>query len=1145
MDRQLLELKQQLPRTLIGIGLCSGLVSTHFFAKAPFLVMGGIIIFAIYMAIRLPSWVTLNIQSLNVEQKRDRLNSIVPIGMGLGAACACYSVVWTQNATQMDYILMGLWAAYCGIGAGLALSAVPRIASFVMFTCIAPASIAMLLTFEPINMIFAGIVLCGSFIGHSQFGRIGAILAELALSAEETKLQAKRINEKFRTYIESASDWAWERNADGKLIYISESFESVTGLSVEDALKHGNMQLVGMASSEQTQTFAAFVDAFSNRKPIRDIRYCLTGANGALLTVSTSGLPQYDENGEFCGYVGWTRNITREAEAERRLAESEERYRDFAESAGDWVWETDAELRYSYFSARASEITGLDHQKFIGTPITRDGPQVADEDWRSFGDKLDARKTINSFVSCIDRGAESNIWIERSAKPVFHANGEFKGYRGIARDVTKRVEAEQQAKSANEALELANSKLEDTVRSRTKALEERTKLLSEVLETMGNGVVVLDGDYQIIDTNAKAWRASGLPKELWAPGSAIDTVLEIGIRHGLYDYSSVNEYLTACREAIAQSGEFRATRRQTDGITIEEHVCAKPSGGVVVTYNDITEAQAREDHLQELTDELLTAKDAAEAANRAKSEFLANMSHEIRTPMNGVIGMASLLLDTPLNEKQSDMARVIMTSGDALLKIINDILDLSRLEAGKFRLTNEPFDLRGSIEDVAALLALRVEEKNLEMLVRYQPLLGEKFVGDAGRLRQVITNLVGNAVKFTERGHVLIAVSGKRRGEIAELEISVSDTGCGIPVEKLQSIFEEFEQVDSSAARKHDGAGLGLAITKRMVETMGGAITVESEIGKGSTFTVRLPLAIDENADTPLLSSTQNFDGLRAVIVDDNDVNRTILVEQLSSWGLAADAFESAQAGLAAMKAAAEAEKPYSIAILDYQMPEMDGIELAKKIRCVEMIATTPLILLTSAGRKGDPSGLAGELFSAYLVKPARSSMLLDSIMTALNDGAVAKLKLSAAKMAEEKEIHQRLTHPDGRPLRVLVAEDNVVNQMVVKAMLQKLGCHVSIAENGVIAVDRYKEDNADIILMDISMPEMDGTEATLHIRSHQVETGIRTPIIGVTAHAMREDRQRCLDSGMDDYLPKPIKQKPLCEMIMKWIDQESGQKAV
>ncbi len=1147
VDRQLRELQQQLPRVMIGIGLCSLLIGFHFSKYALSTVVIGNSVFFLFLAVRLPTWFQMDIDAMSALQKRQRVNTVTPVIIGLGIACSIFAIHLSRYADFGGYVLLALWCAFCGIGSAFSLAAVPRAALASMMLCLVPFSTMILFSNNSDLMLLGGILLCAAVVGWLQQSRYGALISEMSLSEQQTRHLADEAANNLRTFIESASDWAWERDAEGKLIYISQNFERITGRKMSEVLGRGSAAVIQPHEQIDDST-VRIAEAVQNRMPITDFRYSMKRADGLILHLSTSGQPKFDATGKFTGYVGWTRDISAEVEAEQRLRKSEERYRDFAESAGDWAWETDGALRYTYVSERATKITGVDHRKIIGAKFSLSGYGVNAEDWAPLIEQIKTHQPFFDFIHCIKRDDGSPVWISRSAKPVFDERGAFQGYRGVAREVTVRVRARQEAADAQKKLEENNAHLEDIVRERTTDIERKSQLLAEVMESMAQGVVVLDHEFNIIDLNEKAWADSGLPKELWAIGANIRPVLSIGIRHGLYEYASCEEYFDVCAEAIATSGRFQAIRRQKDGEIIEENIRARPSGGYVVTYNDITVTQKREDDLRELSNELLQSRDAAEAANRAKSEFLANMSHEIRTPMNGVVGMASLLLDTNLTDKQSDMARVIVSSGDALLKIINDILDFSRLEAGKFRLVNEPFDLRSSIDDVASLLALRVEEKDLEMMVRYQPDLGGNFVGDPGRVRQIVTNLVGNAVKFTDEGHVLLEVSGKRRGELADVVISVTDTGCGIPRDQHRSVFEEFEQVDGSAVRRHDGTGLGLAISRKMINAMGGEISLESAVGVGSTFTVRLSLAIDEGADENLPMPSAELKDFRALIVDDNEVNRTILTEQLASWGLKSDAFAHANDALEAMTAAAKKDA-YNIAILDYQMPEVNGIELATQIKANSLIATTPLILLTSAGRKGDPKGLAGDIFSAYLVKPARSSLLLNSILMALNEGSVDELRMTTAVMseAETDEKRQEESAADGSHnsgLNVLVAEDNAVNQLVIKAMLEKLGCRVTLANNGKVAVKAHEEGGFDIILMDVSMPEMDGGQATNIIRAAEGITGDHTPIIGVTAHAMREDRKRCLDAGMDDYLPKPVKQDALELVLKKWTSLEKDQKA-
>ena len=657
-------------------------------------------------------------------------------------------------------------------------------------------------------------------------------------------------------------------------------------------------------------------------------------------------------------------------------------------------------------------------------------------------------------------------------------------------------------------------------------VEEKTEALRGALESTADGILVVDMDGRMVTCNRKYLDMWRIPEEL---------------RRAHNDNGRLNFVASQLKDPEAFLRKVRDLYRNhetksddvlefKDGRVFERHsepqIVNGRGVGRVWGFRDITENYRAQE-------ELARAKQAAESSSQAKSEFLANMSHEIRTPMNGVIGMTGLLLETALNPEQRDYAETVRRSAEALLTVINDILDFSKIEAGKLTIEAQPLDLRLVMEEVNEMLAPKAEDKKLDVVLEYPPQLPSYFVGDAGRIRQVLTNLIGNAIKFTEAGQVLVGVECESQdATMAAITVSVEDTGPGIPEDKLPTLFQKFTQVDGSTTRVYGGTGLGLAICKQLVELMGGAIGVRSRPGEGSTFWFRLPLNLDEHPQHAMPAPAANLQDLRVLIVDDNEVNRRVLHQQVTSWGMRNGSFASGEGVADGMRRAKSAGDPFHFVLLDYQMPGLDGAAVADAIKNDPVLHDTVVILLTSVGHWSDVRPMVGTLIDASLVKPVRQSQLLNAMAKAWSK---RQGNAFADRLVGTREtVRGAAGQFAGLGLRVLVVEDNVVNQKVAGAMLDKLGLQVDFAVNGVEAVRMAQEVSYSMIFMDCQMPQMDGYTAAREIRA-RARGGWRVPIVAMTAEAMAGAREHCLAAGMDDYIAKPVQRTELAGKVGQW----------
>lgn len=682
-----------------------------------------------------------------------------------------------------------------------------------------------------------------------------------------------------------------------------------------------------------------------------------------------------------------------------------------------------------------------------------------------------------------------------------------------------------------------------------KDLRDTTSYLQAVLDTVLDGIITINEAGYIEAFNPAAEKIFGYKTEE-VLGRNVKILMPASYQKEHDGYIS-NYMETGKAKVIGIGREVTAQKQDGTQFPMELGITEMDLSGerkFVGIIRDISERKATEDMMFEYAKDLEiktleaeTAKEKAFETTRIKSEFLANMSHEIRTPMNGIVGMTSLLLEDRLNEEQRERVRVIRSSGDALLNIINDILDLSKIESGKFVMENINFDLQLACMDILEILKSKAHEKGIELILRYAPQTPEHIIGDPGRLRQILMNLIGNGIKFTEKGSVMLNIEAQEiNNKDVTLRFEVVDTGIGIPREKQDLIFESFSQAESSTARKFGGTGLGLAISKKLVEIMGGKIGVSSIENQGTTFwfTIKTPIGVSK---APVHPTNYDLGGVPILVADAHPENQMIFKEYAENANMKVTTCSTQDEAIQELHSASDLKRPYPVAILSHQLPQFDAFHLAKRIKSDEKIKDTRLIMVTLLGVPGESKKVTEHGFSGYLVKPVPSRTLtgvLETILYAKEKREEIPLVTRHTVVNQDSTTKQSENKNLRFEAKVLVAEDNRTNQLMITQMLEMMGCELDIASNGREAIDALQEKDYDIVLMDCMMPEMNGYEATEHIRKQEKDDEHIT-IIALTANALPEDKQKCIDTGMDDYLTKPMQKSDLQNILGKWLPED------
>jgi two-component system, sensor histidine kinase and response regulator len=778
---------------------------------------------------------------------------------------------------------------------------------------------------------------------------------------------------------------------------------------------------------------------------------------------------------------------------------AEAKFRTLVSLSSDWYWEQDAEFRFIETTARTDARGGIGAQAHLGKRRWElPGTEPVNTTWAEHQALLQARLPFYYLILRRRLPPNPERYVKTSGAPVFDDQGVFTGYRGIGKDITDEHCA--------------------TVALRESEL--RSRVLAEMVEQSTDAIYARDLEGRTTYWNAGAERLYGFT----AHEAVGQPLRSLNLR--MLDDAELGRIAARIRSGVRHS--FEAQRPDKNGHAVDVAINTAPLHdaqgahvGEVCVVRDISAAMRN-------ARELLQAKEAAEAANAAKGQFLANMSHEIRTPLNGILGMTRLVLDGPLEAEQRQLLSLVMASGNALATVINDILDFSKIEAGKLDVEVVEFQPLDLLPDIVRTQALRAREKGLELRSHAQGDIPRTLLGDPGRLRQVLLNLLGNALKFTERGEVEVTLDVlSREADAAILRIGVRDTGIGIAPDRQSDIFDAFSQGEGGITRRYGGTGLGLTISARLVELMGGRIWVNSEPGKGSQFyfTVRCGLPEPTSAVSPGIEA-QRLKGLRVLVVDDNDASRDRLAGILASWGMAPHMASDGTTGLAMVGQARHAGRPYRLVLLDLILPGSDGFAVAQALRHEALNDNVVLMMITGHGQRHDAARCREIGIRAYLSKPVKPFELYSGIVSALATDETS----AAPTLITRHSLRERLPGA-----KILLVEDNEINRILATTILERMGHSATVAEDGAEAVALCAQQPFDLVLMDMQMPRLDGLQATALIRC-QGPAQLRLPIVALTANALNGDRERCLAAGMDDYLAKPFDAKQLAAKLERWL---------